>query len=279
MPAHESFGCRLHYEVGGAGPPVVFIQGTGVHGAGWAPQTAVLQSEFRCLSFDHRGMGASQPTGARPTIEQLARDTLVLMDAQGWASAHVVGHSLGGLVALEVALAARPRVRSLALLCTFARGRDATRLTPTMLWTGLRTRIGTRAQRRRAFLELVLPASARDDAETEAIAADLAPLFGHDLADQPPIVMAQLRAMTAYDATPRLAALAGLRTVVMSAAADRIAPPPLGRALAAGIPGAVYHELVGAAHGMPIHRAPEVNAVLRAHLQRSEAANLTLRCY
>lgn len=272
MPTFESDGCRFHYDLVGVGPPIVFIQGTGVHGAGWAPQTTVLQSEFACLSFDHRGMGASQPTGARVTIAQLAQDTLALMDAQGWASAHVVGHSLGGLVALEVALAARPRVRSLALLCTFARGRDATRLTPAMLWTGLRTRIGTRAQRRRAFLELVLPASARDADGLAAIAHELAPLFGHDLADQPPIVMTQLRAMTAYDATPRLAALEGIPTLVVSAAQDRIAPPALGRALASGLPGATYHELAGAAHGMPIQHAADVNAMLRTHFRRVEAA-------
>jgi pimeloyl-ACP methyl ester carboxylesterase len=84
--------------------------------------------------------------------------------------------------------------------------------------------------------------------------------------------MAQLRAMTTYDATPRLARLGGLPTVVVSAEHDRIAPPPLKRAIAAGIPGAAYHELAGAAHGMTIHRAAEVNAVLRAHLQRVEAA-------
>ena len=89
-------------------------------------------------------------------------------------------------------------------------------------------------------------------------------------------MMAQLRAMTAYDATPRLAALAGLSTLAVSAEHDRIAPrrsDALGRALAAGLPGAVYHQLAGAAHGMPIHRAGEVNAMLRAHLQRVETAS------
>lgn len=111
MPAFDSFGCRFQYDVVGAGPPVVFIQATGVHGAGWAPRTTALRQEFACLSFDHRGMGASQPTGARVTIAQLAQDTLAFMDVQGWASAHVVGHSLSGLVALEVALTARSRVR------------------------------------------------------------------------------------------------------------------------------------------------------------------------
>ncbi len=264
-------GCPIRYDVMGAGPPVVFIQGTGVHGGGWFPQTSAMHAAFACLAFDHRGMGASQPTGTRVTIAQLAQDTLALMDEQRWTSAHVVGHSMGGLVALEVALAARARVRSLSLLCTFARGRDATRMTPAMLWTGVRTRIGTRTQRRRAFLELVLPPQDRAVARADAIAEELAPLFGHDLADQPPIVLAQLRAMAAYDATPRLAALAGVPTLVVSAEHDRIAPPALGRALAAGVPGSVYHELAGAAHGMPIHRAAEVNALLQAHVSRVEA--------
>lgn len=267
-------GCRLHYDVAGSGAPVVFIQGTGVHGGGWRPQVDELQREFSCLTFDHRGMGASQPTGAAVTVPQLAQDTLALMDGQGWTSAHLVGHSLGGLVALEVALAARARVRSLSLLCTFARGRDATRLTAAMLWTGLRTRIGTRAQRRRAFLELVLPASARVPSKAAAQAGDLEPLFGHDLADQPPIVMAQLRAMSAHDVTSRLSELAGVPTLVVSADEDRIAPPASGRAIAAGIPGAVYHEFADAAHGLPIHRADEVNALLWRHMMRVDAEAL-----
>jgi pimeloyl-ACP methyl ester carboxylesterase len=260
-------GCSLHYQRAGTGAPVVFIQGTGVHGDGWSPQTSELSDEFSCLSFDHRGMGRSQPTGARVTVEQLARDTLALMDAVGWERAQLVGHSLGGLVALAVALTAPERTRSLALLCTFSRGSDATRLTPAMLWTGLRTRIGTRAQRRRAFLELVLSPGERSAEECARIAAELAPIFGHDLADQPPIVMAQLRAMTAYDATPRLAELASIPTLVMSAEHDRIAPPALGRAIAAAVPSAVYREFAGAAHGLPISRANEVNALLRGHLR------------
>lgn len=261
-------GCRIHYDIAGSGAPVVFIQGTGVHGAGWTPQIATLQRDFTCLSFDHRGMGQSQPTGARVTVPQLAQDTLALMDVQGWTSTHLVGHSLGGLVALEVALAARARVRSLSLLCTFARGADATRLSAAMLWTGLRTRIGTRAQRRRAFLELVLPASAQVPSRAAGQAAELAPLFGHDLADQPPIVMAQLRAMSAHDVTSRLGALAGLPTLVVSADGDRIAPPASGRAIAAGIPGAEYREFSDAAHGLPIHRSDEINALLRRHMMR-----------
>jgi pimeloyl-ACP methyl ester carboxylesterase len=192
MRTNETFtiehrGCRLAYNVRGDGPPVLLIQGVGLHGDGWRPQVDELAARNRCLTFDNRGMNRSQPIGVPLSVEQMAEDALVLMDAQGWESAHVVGHSLGGLIALHLALSARKRVRSLALLCTFARGRDATRLSPWMIWTGLRARIGTRRQRRRAFLKLVLPSETLAASDPDALAERLAPIFGHDLAGQPPV--------------------------------------------------------------------------------------------
>jgi pimeloyl-ACP methyl ester carboxylesterase len=211
-------------------------------------------------------MGRSQPSGDRLTIEQMAEDTIALMDAQGWTSAQLVGHSMGGLIALHVALSARERVRSLSLLCSFARGRDATKLTPGMLWTGLRTRIGTRAQRRNAFLEIVMPPSAMKSSDLAKLAADFAPLFGHDLADQPPISMKQLSAMNRYDATPRLGELAGLPTLVVSAEHDPIARPEIGRAMAAAIPGAKYVEIADASHGITLQNPDRINALLLEHL-------------
>jgi len=90
-------------------------------------------------------------------IAQLAKDMLARMDAQHWKSAHTVGNLVGWLDALEVALAALARVRSLALLCTFARGGEATRLTPAMQRTGPKKRIGTREQRRGARLTMYGP--------------------------------------------------------------------------------------------------------------------------
>lgn len=267
----EHRGCRLAYEVRGNGPPVLLIQGVGVHGGAWRPQVDALADRYRCLTFDNRGMGQSQPVGEVFSIEQLAEDARVLMDAQGWDSAHVVGHSMGGLIALQLALSARQRVRSLSLLCTFARGRDATRLTPWMLWVGLRTRIGTRRMRRRAFLQLVMPPADWQTADHEAVATELAPLFGHDLADQPPVAMKQLKAMGALDLTPRLGELAGVPTLVASAAHDRIARPEYGRAIAAGIPGARYVEFADASHGVPLQHPDRVNALLLEHLAAAEA--------
>lgn len=205
MSAHtlDHGGCRLAYDVVGEGPPVLFIQGVGVHRGGWSPQVEALSSEFRCLSFDNRGMGRSQPLTLPLTVEQMADDARALLDCQGWESAHVVAHSLGGPIALELALSAPGRVRSLSLLCTVARGRDATRLSRRMLWLGLRSSIGTRRMRRRAFLEIVMPPGAVVASQAEELAARLAPLFGHDLAEQPPVAMRQLGALRAYDAGGR----------------------------------------------------------------------------
>jgi len=264
-------GCRFSCDVQGQGPPIVFIQGVGVHGRGWTPQVAELGSSYQCLTFDNRGMGASQPAGAPITVEQMAKDTLWLMDQAGWESAHVVAHSLGGPIALQMALTEPPRVRSLALLCTVARGRDATRLTAQMLWLGLRTRIGSLRSRRRAFLRLVMPECALAGVDRDELAATLEPLFGHDLAVQPAVAMKQLAALRAYDASDRLARLAGVSTLVLSAAHDPIAPPRYGRALACAIPGARYYEFGDASHGLPIQHAGRVNALLREHIDLAEA--------
>jgi len=209
-------GCDLAYEVRGTGPPVMFIQGVGVHGSAWKPQLDELASSYECLAFDNRGLGRSQPVGCRLSIQQMAEDTLALMDARGWPSAHMVGHSMGGLIALRVALEARTRVRSLSLLCSFPRGRDPLRISRSMLWTGLRTRIGTQAQRRRAFLSMVMPPSALAGADHAALARELEPLFGHDLAEQPPIVIQQMSAMVRHDVTGRLGELAGLPNMIGS---------------------------------------------------------------
>jgi pimeloyl-ACP methyl ester carboxylesterase len=262
-------GCHLAYEIQGTGPPVVLIQGVGVHGGAWAPQISALAPYYECLWFDNRGLGRSQPLGTRLTLEQMAEDTLALMDAQGWASAHLVGHSMGGLIALHTALSARERVRSLSLLCSFPHGRDATPLTPWMMWTGLRTRIGTRPQRRKALLEIVMPPSALKAADPASLASDLAPLFGHDLADQPPVVMQQLPAMVRYNATSRLHELAGLPTLVVSAEHDRIAPVAIGKAMAAAIPGARFVEIPDASHGASLQYPDRINVPLFHHLREN----------
>ena len=268
MPSCVNNGATLAFDCSGTGPPVLLIQGVGVIGRGWQPQIDGLAGEFSLYTFDNRGIGQSSPGDGALSIEAMAADAIAVMDAAGAARFHVVGHSMGGVIAQEVVLRAPARVRSLCLMCTVERGRDASGMTLPMIITGLRTRLGTRSMRRRAFLELVVPADALASLDRDALCERLAALFGHDLADQPPIVMPQIRAMARYDARTRLAQLASIPTLVMSAAHDRIAPPPSGRRLAAAIPGARYIEYADAGHGLPIQHADRVNAELRAHFAR-----------
>ena len=112
----------------------------------------------------------------------MAEDALTILNAEGINRCHVVGHSMGGLIAAQLALMWPRRVKSLALLCTFPDGRTGARLTRDTFFTGLRTRIGTRAMRRKAFLSLVLSKAGMDDATRPALEATMTELFARDLA-------------------------------------------------------------------------------------------------
>lgn len=279
MPRLALGDVALSYEVVGDGAPVLLIQGVGVVGEGWRPQLDGLADRYRLAAFDNRGIGASTISQEKLTVERMARDGLALMDELGWESAHVVGHSMGGVIAQELALQAPARVRSLSLLCTFSRGREATALSFGMMASSLRTMIGTRAMRRRAFVELVMPRSVCEREDLDALAAKMAPLMGRDLADSPPIVMKQLGAMRAHDAFARLSELASIPTLVVSAKEDRIAPPARGRALASAIGTARFVEMDDAGHSVPIHRAAEVNALLAEHFESAVSARAPARIH
>jgi len=256
----------LAYRSTGSGPAVLAIQGVGVAGDGWGPQVEALARRHRVLTFDNRGVGATARGAGPLSIERMAADAAAILDAEGIERCHLVGHSMGGLIALALALDAPARVLSLSLLCTFADGAGPTRPTARMIALGLPTRIGTRRMRRLAMQRLLFPDDYLRQVDRAALAERLNLLFGRDLGEAPPIVSEQLKVMGRYDATPRLSALAGVPTLVLSARHDPIAPPAFGRAIAAGIPGARYVELEDASHAVTIQQADRVNALLLAHL-------------
>ena len=132
---------------------------------------------------------------------------------------------------------------------------------------GTRSRVGTRQMRRLAFLQMVMSREYLATHDRNEVAQRLAPLFGHDLGDTPPIVMQQLGALRRFDAAVQLKNLASLPTLVVSAAEDVIFPPHYGRTLAANIPGASFSEFPNAAHGVGIECADAVNTALAQHIE------------
>lgn len=257
MPHIRNEGADIWFEVEGSGEPVLFIQGVGVVGNGWRPQVEGLRGRYRVAVFDNRGIGRSGWEGGL-SIAAMAGDARAVMDAAGWESCHVVGHSMGGVIAQELALEHPGRVRSLMLMCTVARGADAVRMSARMCWVAVRMRIGSRASRRRAFMGLIYPREFLEGARADALAEELAPLFGHDLAEQPRIAMKQAMALRRWDRRSELGGV-GSRTLVVSAEHDPIAPVRSGRELAGLIPGAEFEVVRGASHGVTIHKAGEVN--------------------
>ncbi len=265
----ERDGVRLSYSVEGSGPPVLLIQGVGVPGIGWLPQIDALQSRFTVIAIDNRGVGGSAGGPDPLTIDAMAADVAAIVAHEGLDRIHVMGHSMGGLIALRLALMAPSRIKSLVLACTFADGAEPTKFSWKMMTLGLRCRVGTRAMRRNAMLEMILPAHELRRHDRERLAAELEPLFGRDLADQPPILMRQLRAMSRYNALPQLRLLDGIPTLVVSALHDPIAPPRLGRAIAHGIASARFVEFVNAGHALPIQCAGRFNDLAIRHFTAS----------
>src|SRR5439155_1718958 len=116
---------RIAWESKGAGEPVLLIHGLGYARWGWEPVAEPLAQRFRLLLFDNRGMGESEIPPGPYTARAMAEDAVSVLDEAGVGRAHVVGTSLGGMVAQELALGWPDRVDRLVLACTTPGGADA----------------------------------------------------------------------------------------------------------------------------------------------------------
>lgn len=116
MPRADLNGVRLHYEIEGEGPPLLLLAGMMSDGASWGPVVPALARVFTVIRPDNRTTGRTAPAEAPAGLAEWAQDAVALLDRLGIPRAHVVGHSLGGLIALRMAAAAPERVRRLALL-------------------------------------------------------------------------------------------------------------------------------------------------------------------
>ncbi len=118
MPEHLRDGVSLYYEIEGQGPPLMLIAGTASDSASWAPLVAALSSRFTLVRPDNRSTGRTRPTEAPLSVELWAEDALALLAELGLGPAAVVGHSLGGLIALQMAAKAPSQVSRLGLLAS-----------------------------------------------------------------------------------------------------------------------------------------------------------------
>ena len=248
----------------GEGPDVLLLAPIAAPGSYWMFQVAALVAhDFRVMTFETRGVPPSQVPPPPYSVNDLVADVVGLIEALGIAPVFVVGHSLGAIVAQEVALAHPELVRAAVLLGTLGR-KDLTR----------------RELGHRALADLEAGGASRpSDVAVRALT-----MFGRDaLADDewmreyfsaadsapgsdPDGVLGLQHASTTYD--DRLGALAKLRVpcLVIGFEQDLLVPAALTHEVADAIAGAIYLEVQGCGHGGPWEQPDEITEAILSFL-------------
>jgi 3-oxoadipate enol-lactonase len=253
---------EMYYERSGDGEPLLLIQGmTGTHAAWGERFLTPLERDFECLVYDHRGIGYSSPVSRPFTIAELAEDAAGLLDALGIERTHVLGVSLGGMIAQELALSHPGRVRSLILGCTYCGGTGSRLMDPADFQKLIEAMTsGDQERALRANWELNLSPAFRADAGhyAEFVAmATAAPVPQSS-------VQLKVQASAAHDTSARLPGLA-LPALILHGSADRVLPFVNGAQIAALMPNARLERFEDVGH-MFWWEQPERSAeLLRAH--------------
>ena len=121
MPLAELNGININYRVEGQGEPLVMIMGFTASRSGWIRQIPFFRKYYRVVTFDNRGVGKSDKPPGPYSTRMMADDTVRLMDLLGIEKAHIMGLSMGGMIAQELAINYPQRVVKLVLACTYAR--------------------------------------------------------------------------------------------------------------------------------------------------------------
>ena len=233
MPSIDAAGTELYYERGGDGEPMLLIQGMSATHLAWG-QTfrPALETSFDTIAFDNRGMGRSGRAEPPFGIVDMAGDAIGLLDALTIERAHVVGISMGGAIAQELALAHPDRVRTLTLGATFCGGPEGTLMDPKDLqMLGAAYASGDPEQVFRAMWEInISPTFAADDSRFAAFRE-----MGSALPAPRPVVVQQMRACAEHDTSGRLGGLS-MPSLVIHGTADRLIKFPNGELIARLIP-------------------------------------------
>jgi 3-oxoadipate enol-lactonase len=263
VPTINIAGTDLYYERRGAGEPLLLLQGLGGNSLHWGETfLGGLEDAFELILYDHRGAGRSGPLDGEHTIADLAGDALGLLDALEIERAHIVGISMGGMVAQEIALAAPDRVRTLTLGCTFPGGPEATMTDMTVVGMLAEAVLsGDQERTLRVGYEVMIAAEYADREGAYELYSELAGQHPAPI----PVLMAQLSAIMGHDTSERLAEIAA-PTLVIHGTEDRLMDVANGELLARLIPGARLERLQGSGH-MFFWEQPERSAQLvREHL-------------
>lgn len=244
MPyAVAAAGAEIYYELHGSGAPILMSAGMGGSGAFWTPQIAGLSARHSVILYDHVGTGRSRAgdDGVR-SIAAMADDLVSVMDQAGIDAAHVVGHAVGGIVGLELAMSQPQRLRSLTVVNGWDRADPFLRRCFEVRREILKDS-GPRAYVRAQPLFLYPPQWISEN--TAKLDADEAQILAHF----PPAetINKRIDNFLAFDPGDRLSRIT-TPTLITTATDDALVPAYLTRQLAAAIPGAQLREVGYGAH-------------------------------
>lgn len=257
MPKVRVNGIELHYVEAGSGDPVLLIMGFGGDHLAWGFQVPALAERYRVISFDNRGSGQSSVPDEPYATPMMADDAAGLLETLRIERAHVIGASMGGMIAQELALRHPARVRSLQLHCTYARP-DRYMLALMDAWRMVRAKATPEEWLRTVALWLFAPRTyaQRPDFVEAVIQTGLANPHPFTLTG----FLRQGDAVRGHDALDRLRTLA-CPTLVSAAAEDILVPPRFAREVAAAVPGAELRVIEDAGHAYFWERADAFNAM------------------
>jgi len=270
MPFVTLPDAELHYDTRGeAGTPVLLIMGFGVPGHMWRNQVEALQTEHRVAWFDNQGAGTTRSRVRRPVrVRDMSAHAVGLMNHLGWDDAHIVGVSMGGMIAQELALGFRERVRSLSLLVTHSGG--LRNLFPSRESVSLFVRgfLGPKQRRSEALERLIYPDEYLATADRSRIkrALNREVTTSGTTRDR----LEQLTAIMRHRTASRLPALEGLPTLVVKASKDVLVRPRECHRLHTLIPGSRLVEFEDAGHAIMHQCADRLNQTLLEHFSEAD---------
>ena len=267
MPTIEAGGQTLYYELHGEGEPLVCVMGLAADTLAWMLQVPAFSARHRTVLFDNRDVGRSSLATEDYEITDMAKDAFALADALELDSFHLLGVSMGGAIAQEMALDAPDRVRTLTLAVTFAAGGAYARKL-SEVWSARAYKL-TLEER---VDELMLLCHSEEFFENADAVATVRGLMLENPHPQPPeAFVRQLAASSRHDTRDRLGSLA-MPVHVIGAERDILVPVWKSTEIASLIPGAELTVIERAPHGVNVERAEEFNrAVLDFIAERTAA--------